>query len=199
MEKPKSGLRSKLKSGIQDLSGGAEILEKPQSGFSFRVMSFMFKLRDIVRPRGNILKEVGLKPGYQVLDFGCGPGGYILPLAKLVGEPGKIFALDMNPAAILTVKSLAANHKLANVRTILSEGATGLPDGSIDVALLYDLFHYLKKPDDVLIELRRVLKPDGILSVSDHHMKVEDIILRISTAGLFRLSKQGKVLNFTGV
>jgi ubiquinone/menaquinone biosynthesis C-methylase UbiE len=197
VEKPQSGLRFKLKSRIQDLSGGAETLEKPQSGFSYRVMSFMFKLRDIVRPRGNILKDAGIKPGFQVLDFGCGPGGYILPLAQMVGESGKIYALDMNPAAVLTVKSLAADHKLANVQTILSEGVTGLPDGSIDVVLLYDLFHYLKKPDNILIELYRVLKPDGILSVSDHHMKTKDIIARISAAGLFRLSTQSKVLNFS--
>jgi ubiquinone/menaquinone biosynthesis C-methylase UbiE len=199
MQKPQSGLRFKLKSGIQDLSGGAETMEQPQSGFSYRVMSFMFKLRDIVRPRGNVLKEVGIKPGFKVLDFGCGPGGYILPLAKLVGEPGKIFALDMNPAAILTVKSLAANHKLANVQTILSDGATGLPDGSIDVVLLYDLFHYLKNPDDILMELHRVLKPGGTLSVSDHHMNKTDISSRVSGTGLFRLSREGKLSNFTRV
>ena len=159
----------------------------------------MFKIRDLVQPRGNVLKEVGIKPGFQVLDFGCGPGGYILPLAKLVGEPGKIYALDMNPAAILTVKSLALKNKLENFETILSDGATGLPDGSIDVVLLYDLFHYLKKPEDVLVELHRVLKPGGTLSVSDHHMKSKDIIAAISAAGLFRLSKQGKVLNFSRV
>jgi ubiquinone/menaquinone biosynthesis C-methylase UbiE len=199
MGKPQSGIRFKLKSMIQDLSGGAETLEKPQSGFSYKAMSFMFKIRDIIWPRGNILKEVGIKPGFSVLDFGCGPGGYILPLAKMVGESGKIYALDMNPAAILTVKSLAAGHKLSNVQTILSEGATGLPDGSIDVVLLYDLFHYLKKPDDILIELHHVLKPSGTLSVSDHHMKAKDIIARISAAGFFRLSKQGKVIHFSPV
>jgi ubiquinone/menaquinone biosynthesis C-methylase UbiE len=174
-------------------------MEKPQTGTSFKVMSLMFKLRDLVRPRGNILKEVGIKPGFQVLDFGCGPGGYILPLAKLTGEPGKIFALDMNPAAILTVKSLAAEHKLTNLQTILSDGATGLPDGSIDVVLLYDVLHHLKNLDAVLTELRRILKADGILSVSDHHLTEEDITSRISGTGLFRLSRKGKVFNFSRI
>lgn len=174
-------------------------MEKPQSGLSFKIMSLGFKLRDLVKPRGNVLQEVGIQTGFQVLDFGCGPGGYILPLEKLVGESGKIYALDMNPAAILAVKSLALKYKLGNINTILSGDATGLPDGSMDVVLLYDVLHHLKAPDAVLAELHRVLKPEGILSVTDHHLKDEDITSRISEKGLFRLSRLNKVHNFSKV
>ncbi len=174
-------------------------MEKPQSGFGFKMMSLMFNLRDLVKPRGDVLQEVGIQPGFQVLDFGCGSGGYILPLAGLVGESGKIYALDINPAAILTVKSLALRHKLGNIDTILSDGATGLPDGSVDTVLLYDIFHGLSQPDEVLAELHRVLKPEGTLSVSDHHLTEEDITSRISGTGIFRLSGQGKVHNFSRV
>jgi ubiquinone/menaquinone biosynthesis C-methylase UbiE len=100
---------------------------------------------------------VGIKPGNCVLDFGCGPGGYIL-----------------------------------------SDGPTGLPDRSIDVVLLYDVLHHLKR-ETTLPELRRVLKPGGILSVSDHHMKAGEIISQITGNSLFRLLKQEKVDNFTPV
>ena len=174
-------------------------MEKPQSSLSFKLMSFMFKLRDLIRPRGNVLKEIGIKPGYQVLDFGCGPGGYIVPLAKLIGTSGRIYAQDMNPAAILTVKSLTAKRKLTNVQTILSDGATGLPDSSIDVVLLYDILHHLKSPEDVLRELHRILKPGCILSVSDHHLDEKDITSKISGTGLFRLSRKGRIFNFSRV
>jgi ubiquinone/menaquinone biosynthesis C-methylase UbiE len=173
------------------------MMEKSQSGFGFKMMLLMFKVRDLIRPRGDILKEVDIRPGFQVLDFGCGPGGYILPVARLVGAEGKIYALDVNPAAILAVKSLALKHKLANVETILSDGATGLPDGSVDVVLLYDVLHHLKNRDTVLEELHRVLKPEGILSVSDHHLEEEAITSGISGAGLFRLSRKGKVYDFS--
>jgi ubiquinone/menaquinone biosynthesis C-methylase UbiE len=174
-------------------------VEKSQSGFGFKIMSLMFRIRDLIRPRGDVLKEVGIRPGFQVLDFGCGPGGYILPLAGLVGAEGKIYALDMNPAAILAVKSLALKHKLANVETILSDGATGLPDGSVDVVLLYDVLHHLENQDAILKELYRVLKPEGILSVSDHHLEEEAITSVISGTGLFRLSRKGKVYDFSRV
>jgi ubiquinone/menaquinone biosynthesis C-methylase UbiE len=147
-------------------------VEKPPCGFDFCVMSLGFKIRDIVRPRGNILKEVGIRPGFMVLDFGCGPGGYILPLEKLVGSSGKIYALDMNPDALRAVQSLAEKHKITNIENIRSDMATGLPDGSVDVVLLYDVLHHLKNLDAVLAELHRVLKPDGNLSVSDHLSRI---------------------------
>jgi ubiquinone/menaquinone biosynthesis C-methylase UbiE len=175
-------------------------MEKPQSSLSFKIMSFQFKLRDLINPRQDILKEAGIKPGFQVLDFGCGPGGYILPLAKLIGPSGKIYAMDINPNAIQAVKFLASKHQLTNVATILSDSATGLPDVSMDVILLYDILHMLKKPDDILAELHRVLKANGTLSVRDHHLAEEEIKSRITGTKLFRLSRKGeKVYNFSRI
>jgi ubiquinone/menaquinone biosynthesis C-methylase UbiE len=175
-------------------------MEKPKSSLNFKIMSLQFKLRDLVNPRQDILKEVGIKPGFQVLDFGCGPGGYILPLAKLTGMSGKIYALDINPSAVQAVKSLATKHQLTNITTILSGGATGLPDFSINVVLLYDVFHHLSQTDVILAELHRVLKPDGTLSVSDHHMTEEEITSGITGTGLFHLSRKGKkVYNFSRI
>jgi ubiquinone/menaquinone biosynthesis C-methylase UbiE len=112
---------------------------------------------------------------------------------------GKIYALDVNPLAIKSVKALAARHKLANVATILSDGPTGLRDTSVDAALLYDILHHLKNAGNILKELHRILKPDGILSVSDHHMKADDITSRITGTGLFQTGPKGKTLNFTRV
>ena len=158
----------------------------------FRLMSLMFKVRDLVSPRAKVLAEAGIEPGQKVLDFGCGPGGYILPLAKLLGPGGRIYALDEEPRAIEAVRRLAANNGLANVETIQSSGDTGFAGASIDVALLYDVFHDLERPDEVLAELCRVLKPGGILSLSDHHMDDGEIRKRVEEAGLFAFRARGK-------
>lgn len=155
-------------------------------------MSFGYKFRDFFLPRKNILKEVGIKPGFQVLDYGCGPGGYIVPLAKLVGESGKVYALDIHPLAVQKVQDIASKKQLINVETILSDCKTGLPDKSLDAVLLYDVFHELSDPDGVLQELHRVLKPDGILSFSDHHMKEKEMVAAVTNSGLFRLSRKGQ-------
>lgn len=155
-------------------------------------MSLGYKFRDLRLPRKNILKEVGIKPGFRVLDYGCGPGSYIIPLAELVGESGKVYALDIHPLAIRKVQGIASKKQLANVETILSDCQTALPDNSLDVVLLYDIFHHLSDRDRVLKELNRVLKPDGILSFSDHHMKEREILAGVTNGGLFGPLRKGQ-------
>ncbi len=169
----------------------------PNSSLHFKMMTFIFKLRDFFSPRRNILKEVGIKPGDHVLDYGCGPGSYILPTAKLVGKSGKIYALDINPLAARAVQKISSKKGLTNVETITSDCRTGLPDDSIDVVLLYDILHELSDPNSVLKELHRVLKPGGTLSLSDHHMNEDEIISKMTRSGLFKLQKKGeKTYNF---
>ena len=167
-------------------------MDKPKPNFDFKLMSFGYKFRDFFLPRMNTLKEAGIKPGFHVLDYGCGPGSYIIPLAELAGKSGKIYALDIHPLAIQRVQSIASKKQLRNVKTICSDCKTGLPDNSVDVVLLYDTFHVLNDPNGVLKELHRALKTNGFLSFSDHHMKENEILSKVTNGGLFRLSRKGK-------
>jgi ubiquinone/menaquinone biosynthesis C-methylase UbiE len=170
---------------------------KSMSSIGFKLMMLMFKVRDLLRPRLDVLKEAEIQRGFSVLDFGCGPGGYIMPLVELVGPPGKIYALDIHPLAIRNVKKIAARNGLQNIETIESDCSTGLPDNSVDTVLLYDVFHDLVNPNDVLQELHRVLKADGALSFSDHHMKDEEVLKRVTSTGIFRfIGKGNKTYNF---
>ena len=165
---------------------------KPQSNLDFRLMSLTYRFRDFLLPRLDILKEVGIEEGFHVLDYGCGPGSYIGPLAELVCKSGKIYALDVHPLAIQAVQRLASGKRLANVDTILSDCETGLPPDSVDVVLLYDVLHDLHDRGIVLAELHRVLRPEGILSLSDHHMKEDEITSVVTKGGLFKLAAKGK-------
>lgn len=49
-------------------------MAEKMNDLGFRIMSMMFKCRDLFAPRKKILEEVGLKEGDRILDFGCGPG-----------------------------------------------------------------------------------------------------------------------------
>jgi ubiquinone/menaquinone biosynthesis C-methylase UbiE len=167
-------------------------MEKPINELHFKFMALSYKFRDLLSPRKNILIEAGIKSGFRVLDYGCGPGSYIMPLAELVGTTGKIYALDIHPLAIQMVQGIARKHNLTNLETILSDCDTGLPDTTIDAVLLYDTLHDLHDPDRVLKEFHRVLKPGAILSLSDHHMKGEDITSKVTSSNLFTLSAKGK-------
>ena len=166
-------------------------MDKAQSNLDFRLMSLMFKVRDMVAPRKRVLEQVGIQPGFRVLDYGCGPGSYTPPLAELVGESGRVYSLDIHPLAIKMVQNTIRKRQLTNVETILSECNTGLPDSSVDVVILYDTFHDLHQPNTVLEELHRVLKPTGVLSVHDHHLKRDELVAEVTGSGLFALAKEG--------
>lgn len=176
-------------------------MSKMLSNLGFKLMSLGFKFRDFRLPRGKILDEVGIKPGFHLLDYGCGPGSYLIPASRLVTDSGKVYALDIQSAALQYVRRIIKKNDLTNVETILSDCATGLPDDSIDVVLLYDIFHDLKNPNEILKEIHRILKPGGILSFNDHHMKDErEILTGITGNGLFILSQKGeRVYNFSKV
>ena len=155
-------------------------------------MSFGYTFRDFFLPRMNILGEVGIRPGSHVLDYGCGPGSYSILAAELVGKTGKVYALDIHPLAVQRVQKIALRKQLKNLETIRSNSETGLPDNSVDLVLLFDTFHGLNDPDGVLGELHRVLKPHGILSFSDHHMREDEIVSKVTDGGLLNLLRKGK-------
>ncbi len=164
-----------------------------ESAISYRFMILTFKIRDFFSPRDRVLKEVRLEKGDKVLDYGCGPGAYVLDAAKLVGDAGKVYALDIHPIAVQAVRGLVAKKAISNVETVLVDGRDiGLTDRSVDVILFYDVLHCIEDRDGVLKELYRVLKPDGRLSFSDHHMKRQKIIAQVTAENRFKLVEEGK-------
>ena len=167
-------------------------MDKPMINFHFKSMCFSFKFRDLLRPPKNKLFEVGIKPGFHILDYGCGPGSHSIAAAQLAGNSGKVYALDIHPLSIERIQDMASKKRITNIETICSDCATGLEDGSIDIVLLYDTFHNVTDPDGVLKELHRILKPNSILSFSDHHMKEDEIVSEITKKSLFKLSRKEK-------
>ncbi len=166
--------------------------EEPMTDGRFRMFAFYSACRDLFHPPRDTLAVVGIKRGDTVLDFGCGRGGFTVAAAELVGPEGKVYALDAHPLAVKLVRTEIRHRGLANVEIIQADGPTGLADESVDVVLLYDVFHDLASPETVLAELARVMKPDAVLSVTDHHLKAEDIIAGLRQGGPFQFSKRNK-------
>lgn len=167
-------------------------MAKRQSNLDFRGMAALFKIRDLFSPREKIIQDINLRPGYHVLDYGCGPGGYIPAVADMVGPSGMIYAADIHPLAEFYVESIAAKKGIGNVRFIHTDCDTKLAHRSIDAVLLFDILHDLIGSERILAELNRVLKPEGMLFSSDHHLKEADLIARIERSGLFKYSGKGK-------
>ncbi len=157
----------------------------------FRVLASMIATRDILVNLDKIVKEIGIKLGDIVLDYGCGLGSFTIPAAKRVGEKGKVYALDIHPLAIKRTKKKAKRKKATNIEYILSDCDTELEDASVDIVLFYDLLKVLLTPQKQLKELHRILKPEGILCVKDMHSD-DEILSLVTEKGLFKMKTKGK-------
>lgn len=167
-------------------------MNRPMPDMAFYIMSSLMRCRDMIRPRDRILEEVKIAPGNQVLDFGCGHGSYTFIAAESVGDEGKVYAQDVVRLALDMIEKKASKLNLDNITTICSGCSTEIPDESIDAILFYDVFHLLGNPEAVLEELQRVLRPDGVMSFSDHHMNGRDILSGVTEGGMFSPSEKGK-------
>lgn len=167
-------------------------MNKPMNSFAFRSMALMFKVRDLFSPPEKHLKEATVSQGKLVLDYGCGPGSFVFPASEMVGSSGKIYAADIHPTAIKMIAKKVKRKNISNIETIQTDCATSIQNNSVDVVLLYDIIHMLNNIKEILTELARILKPDGILSVSNPHMKEENIIHKITKNSQFKLFGNGE-------
>jgi len=127
-----------------------------------------------------VLRKVGIREGQVVLDFGCGSGTYTIPAARIVGEQGRVYALDKDGKTLDELMQKAKLAGLKNIERIDTSGELkfGLADQSIDLILLFDVFHhhYFPQMDErkrLLGEIYRILKSDGFISVWPKHMESE--------------------------
>ena len=157
-------------------------------GFRFMCLTFkFFKRKDKIL---KILKEANIKPDDVILDYGCGPGNFSIPAAQIVGDKGIVFAADMHPLSAQFVLKNALKANITNVETILTSCKTGLNENSIDVVLLFDVFHYFKEINPIFSELNRVLKPGGIIALEIHHVDENKAIYSITETNLFSVQEK---------
>jgi ubiquinone/menaquinone biosynthesis C-methylase UbiE len=160
------------------------------SAIGFRLMTLMYQVRDLLQDPRRILETARLGPGMKVADYGCGPGSFTIPAAEIVGEGGRVYAIDIHPLAISSVRDRAAKKALVNVETILVRGYdTGIEASSIDRVLLIDTIHRIEDPEALLREIRRILKPDGLLFMHKGHMPMPEQRELVETSGLFEVAK----------
>lgn len=108
-----------------------------------------------------------LRPGMRLLDCGCGPGSITVGLAGVVA-PGEVVGVDIGPVQVEVARALAAAEGVANARfEVGSVYALPFPDASFEAAFAHTVLEHLADPVAALREVRRVLKPGGVIGVRD--------------------------------
>jgi ubiquinone/menaquinone biosynthesis C-methylase UbiE len=163
--------------------GGAGWLERPE--------------REAEEDPARAIEALDIKPGMTVADIGAGSGYYTVRLARKVGADGKVYATDIQVGMLSIIQRRAAMEKLTNIVPVLGAADDPkLPPGSVDLALMVDVYHELAAPQAFVRRLRDALKPDGRLVLiefrkedprvpikEEHKMSVAEVRQELSADG----------------
>jgi ubiquinone/menaquinone biosynthesis C-methylase UbiE len=162
------------------------------SDISFRGMTFLFKVIDFAYPYiDRRVGKFGIKDGMTVVDYGCGPGRYTVRFAEMVGENGRVYAVDIHELAIEAVKKKVRRGDLRNIESVLAQGYDStLPDDVADAVCAIDMFFIIKKPTEFLAELKRIMKSGGTLIIDDGHQPRSVTKTKILGSGLWDIVEE---------
>ncbi|MBZ5557875.1 MAG: class I SAM-dependent methyltransferase [Acidobacteriia bacterium] len=152
----------------------------------------------------NVLK---IARGASVADIGAGSGYITMKLSARVGSEGKVYANDIQPQMLRMLASRLASARIGNV--VLVQGTIDdpkLPEASVDLEMMVDVYHELSQPQAMLRHLRAALKPGGRLVLLEyrkedpaipikyeHKMTVAEAKMEVEAEG-FTLAKVEEVL-----
>lgn len=188
----RSGNRTVAKYMCPDCDGAIRALENRKEGANplLPVLSLAADtLQDSARFKpgepditARLVSAVGLRRGQTVADIGCGYGQFTFAFAEKVGERGKVYAEDIDPAQIELLKHLIGKWKIGNIEPVLgSPTDINIPAGTLDMALLVHVYRRIlmdidEKGDEnrdkyltaFFAGIHKALKRTGTLVVIDH-------------------------------
>ena len=125
-------------------------------------------IRRRIQPPAKVVDWIGIQEGMCVLEIGPGPGTFTIEAAKRVGEKGKVFIIDIQPAVISKLNSRLQKEKIANVITKVTS-AYELPfqDKTFDRVFMIAVLAEIPDKKKALVEIKRVLKDDSLLVIGE--------------------------------
>ncbi|MFH1610503.1 MAG: methyltransferase domain-containing protein [Patescibacteria group bacterium] len=126
----------------------------------------------LLNPQQILKENLNIPSGSYVGDFGCGGAGYfVMQTARIVGENGLVYAVDIQKTVLSNIESQAKELKLDNIKIIWSNlekyGACRVNNESLDYGLIINVLFQNKDKPAVLKEVARMVKKDGKVLVVD--------------------------------
>src|SRR5580704_3682353 len=135
--------------------------------------------REIEEAPDEALDLIGIKKGSSAADIGAGSGYMTVRLAKRVGANGVVYANDIQQPMLDLIDKRLKTGRIANVHLILgAPDDPKLPEGSVDLALLVDVYHEFSQPQAMLRHLHDALKPGGRLVLLEYRKEDPSIPIR---------------------
>ena len=162
----------------------------------------MRKLREEEEKTSEMINELKLKPGISVADIGSGNGYHTLMMAKIIGEKGQAYAVDIQPEMLIMLEERAKKAGMENIKLIENRfWDADLPEKSVDFVLMADVYHEFSHPQQMLSSIKKSLKEDGVVCLlefksedpkvpikPEHKMSKAQVIKEMSSNG-FVLSR----------
>jgi ubiquinone/menaquinone biosynthesis C-methylase UbiE len=145
-----------------------------------------------------LLKNLSVKPGMLIADIGAGSGYHSALLSKMVGT-GKVFAVDVEPEMIAYLNERIKQEKLARIVPVLStEQKVSLPDNTVDMMLLVDVYHEFSYPYEMALSMRAALKSGGKLVLVEFRSEDKSVPIKtIHKMSEAQAIKEFKAAGFT--
>jgi ubiquinone/menaquinone biosynthesis C-methylase UbiE len=145
------------------VSGDKNEAEKPPA---YDKMAPIFATRTVAKCCAYMQSHI--KPTSQILDVGCGAGAITIDLARLVPQ-GRVLGIDISSDSLAQATSLAQAHGIKNVEFIKSDAHAiqALDDESFDIVHSHMVLLHLPDPVKALREMRRLVKPGGVVAARD--------------------------------
>jgi SAM-dependent methyltransferase len=124
--------------------------------------------RDVYAARHAIVESLQLSPGDSIADIGAGTGFFSFLFADEVAASGSVYAVEISPRFLEHLRTRAGNEAPDTVRVIEGTArSVALPNASIDLAFICDVYHHFEYPADSLASLHSAVRPGGSLVLID--------------------------------
>ncbi|MFA6307487.1 MAG: class I SAM-dependent methyltransferase [Patescibacteria group bacterium] len=133
--------------------------------------SSVFGKSELLNAHQILTQTLGLKLGNRIADLGAGGGLFTLQAARLVGDQGQVYAVDIIKNILSDIDSKARMAGLYNIKTIWSNieilGATKIPENTLDFVMLVNVLFQSKDTGQMIKEANRLLKSGGKMLIID--------------------------------
>ena len=148
-----------------------------------------------------LIQNMRIKSNDIIADIGAGSGYHTFKIASLT-KNGLVYAVDIQPEMLMVIEETKETDKIKNIETILgTEKSIQLPSNSVDKILMVDVYHEFNFPAEIIVSIKRALKPNGELFLIEyrsedssvpikeiHKMSEKQAIKEMEAAG-FKLKK----------